>query len=247
MNSRIAEELLLKNLPVAMTTSNEIPAGAIQFKQDARGCVVSLFTAASHGKIAVVDAQTTGCMGGQIGMGFCDQFQGPPGGIDYFLSTGRGEGYPEGECYKKTPELAKAFVDELPTTVLSEKYVIFSPLEAINADSNPPLLVSFVVNVDQLSALIVLANYDRATNDNAAVQFAAGCHSIFLLPLAESKMQIPKAIIGLTDVTARPFVDADKLSFTVPWSMFQEMENNIEGSFLEKHDWKKVRERIAKG
>ncbi len=247
MNSRIAEELLLKNSPVVMSTSNEIPAGAIQFKQGARGCVVSLFTAASHGKTAVVDAETTGCMGGSIGMGFCDQFPDIPGGMEYFLSTGYGEGYREGEGYKKTPELAKAFMDELPATVNSEKYVVFSPLEAIDADSNPPLLVSFIVNVDQLSALIVLANYGRVTNDNAAVQFAAGCHSIFLLPLAESKKPLPKAIIGLTDVTARPFVEADKLSFTVPWSMFQEMENNVEGSFLEKHDWKKVKERIAKG
>jgi hypothetical protein len=28
------------------------------------------------------------------------------------------------------------------------------------------------------------------------------------------------------------------LSFAVPWRMFEEMEDNVEGSFLQKETWK---------
>jgi hypothetical protein len=38
-------------------------------------------------------------------------------------------------------------------------------------------------------------------------------------------------------------VDKDLLSFAVPYKMFLEMENNVEGSFLEKEEWQGVRER----
>ncbi len=107
------------------------------------------------------------------------------------------------------------------------------------------MLVSFLVNPDQLSALVVLANYDRATNDNVKIEFGAGCHSLFLFPYQEIDKPDPKAVIGVVDITARPYVDPDMLSFTVPWNMFLDMEENIPGSFLEKKDWAKVRERIS--
>jgi hypothetical protein len=114
----------------------------------------------------------------------------------------------------------------------------------VDPETDPPLLVSFLVAPDQLSALVVLANYGRPTSDNIIAPFGAGCHTLFLIPYNESLRDSPRAVIGITDVSARPFVDSDLLSFTVPWKMFVEMEENIPGSFLEKHDWKKVRERI---
>ncbi len=244
MKSRIAEELKLRLSPVAITLSDEKPVGALQFAEGRWGCVIAMFSAAARGKTAAFDRATVGCQGGTTGLGFCDEFPGPPGGIEYFLSTGRGEGYPEGEAYKKTPEHAKAFVDQLPTTVIPTKYVIFKPLGSIDPQVEPPLLVSFLANPDQLSALVVLANYDRLTSDNVIIPFGAGCHSIFLLPFAESQKEQPKAVVGITDVTARSYMEPDLLSFTVPWKMFQTMEANVPGSFLEKNDWKKVRERL---
>ncbi|MHB9035474.1 MAG: DUF169 domain-containing protein [Armatimonadota bacterium] len=245
MKSKLALELKLRYSPVAILLSNEKPEGAIQFKEGTWGCTVALFASAARGKTAAMDYNTTTCGGGRIGLGFCDEFEGPPGGIEYFLSTGRGEGYPEGECYKKTPELAKAFVDALPKRKISSEYVIFKPLDAIDPTVETPVLVSLLANPDQLSALIVLANYDRATNDNVKIEFGAGCHSIFLIPFDEVQKDEPKAILGVTDITARPYVDPDLFSFTIPYAMFNEMEANIPGSFLEKNDWKKVRERIS--
>jgi len=244
MHSRIADELKLRYQPVALLLSNEKPAGALEFKEGRWGCVVAMFTSAARGKTAVFSADTCGCGGGKIGLGFTDQYDHIPGGIEYFLSTGRGEGYPEGEAYLKTPELAADFAENLPKTCIPTKYVVVKPLEEIDPEKEKPVLIVLYAEPDQLSALVVLANYGRPGTDNVIIPFGAGCHTVCLIPFAESKKEMPKAVVGITDISARPMVDPDVLSFTVPWSMFLEMENNVPGSFLEKEAWKKVRERI---
>jgi hypothetical protein len=62
--------------------------------------------------------------------------------------------------------------------------------------------------------------------------------------LAESKKSQPRAIIGMLDISARPFLDADLLSFSLPVEMFNNMEANIPGSFLDKKEWLNLSKRI---
>jgi len=104
--------------------------------------------------------------------------------------------------------------------------------------------IVFYVNPDQLSALVVLANYGRPTSDNVIIPFAAGCQTACLIPCDESSHEKPRAVVGMTDISARPVIDADLLSFSVPFSLFKEMEGNIPGSFLDKEAWHKVAKRI---
>ena len=244
MESVIARELKLRCRPVAIVFTDRKPDPALQFKKGRWACVISMLTAAAKGKTAVFDRETCGCGGGMIGLGLSDTFDHVPGGIEYFLSTGRGEGYREGEAFKKTPELARTFVDQLPTDNIPYDYVVFKPLGLVDAESERPEVVCFLCNADQVSALVVLANYGRPGGDNVIVPFGAGCHTICLLPYRESQQERPRAVVGLTDVAARPFVEADLLSFAVPFKMYQEMEANVPGSFLEKESWKKVSDRI---
>jgi uncharacterized protein (DUF169 family) len=244
MQSRIAEELKLGYKPVALLFADEKPEGALEFKQGTWGCVVAMFSAAARGKTAAFSAETCGCGGGRIGLGFTDSYDHVPGGIEYFLSTGRGEGYPEGEAYVKTPEIARSFVEQLPRTLIPAKYVIAKPLDEVDPASKKPELVIFFCEPDQLSALVVLANYGRAGGDNVIIPFGAGCHQTCLIPYDQSRKDMPKAVVGVTDISARPMVDPNVLSFTVPFAMFEEMEANVPGSFLEKDAWKKVRARI---
>lgn len=244
MESIIAKELKLRYRPVALLFADEKPEGALEFKEGRWGCVVAMFTAAARGKTAVFSKETCGCGGGKIGLGFTDDYGHVPGGIEHFLSTGRGEGYPEGEGYVKTPEIAHDFVENLPRTCIPAKYVVVRPLDEVNIEQEQPQLVVFFCEPDQLSALIVLANYGRPGGENVIIPFGAGCHTVCLIPYAQSKNELPKAVVGVTDISARPMVDPNVLSFTVPFVMFQEMEANVPGSFLEKEAWKKVRARI---
>lgn len=243
MESRLVKELRLRYEPVAVLLSNEKVEGALQSKEGQWSCTIPLMLAAAKGKTSVFERKTTGCIGGKVGLGF-GQYPNYPGGIEYFLSVGK-SGLFEGEGYKKNPELGADFVDCLPITDIPYQYVIFKPLSQIDASKEIPELIVFYVNTDQLSALTVLANYNRLGNENVMIPFSSGCQSIFLLPYAEGQKENPRAVVGLTDITVRPMVEPGMLSFSVPYKMYLEMEENIVNSFLEKEIWHKVTARMG--
>lgn len=244
MKSEISSRLKLRYYPIAIVFTDEKPADALEFLEGRRGCVVAMLTAAAKGRQAVFSRRTYGCPGGIVGLGFGNSHNNFPGGFDYFLSTGRGEGYPEGEGYKKSPDLVKSFQEVLPYTNLPYQYVAFKPLSMVDPMKEEPKIVVFYANPDQLSALVVLANYGRPNNDNVIMPFGAGCHSVCLIPWHEASQPRPRAVVGMTDISARPYIDSDLLSFSVPYSMFREMEENVPGSFLDKHAWQKVAQRL---
>ena len=242
--SRIAEELKLAFAPVAVIFTEEKPDGALQFAEGRWGCVIAMLTAAAKGRTAAIDRKTCGCPGGRVGLGF-GGFD-PERGIEYFLSTGRGEGFPEGEGYRKTPELAKTFVEDLPVADIPFTYIVFKPLSEVDPAKDTVREVVFYVNPDQLTALIVLVNYGQAAGrEHVIIPASAGCQSIGVIPYREALSEHPRAVVGMTDVSARPFVPPDILTFTVPFALYQEMENNVPGSFLEKPAWAKVKARIG--
>ncbi len=70
MHSRIADELKLRFDPVAVIFTDTKPEGAVEFKEGARGCVISLFGAAARGRTAAICRKTVGCLGGVVGLGF---------------------------------------------------------------------------------------------------------------------------------------------------------------------------------
>ncbi|ACV61079.1 protein of unknown function DUF169 [Desulfofarcimen acetoxidans DSM 771] len=262
MKSKIAEAIGLKTKPVAILLSNAKPEDAMQFKEGRWGCVAAMFTAAAmKGKSAVFDRKTYGCPGGGVGLGFGNLYLDFPGGFDYFLSIGNPEfcntelgknivrimqSLKDGEAYKKTPELVKSFVDWLPITEVPAEYVIFKPLSEVKEDETPEV-VTFLVTADQLSAMVVLANYDRKGSENVMIPFAAGCHNFFLVPYNEGKSDLPRAVVGMTDISVRKHMPKDMLSFAMPYKRFLEMEDNVEGSFLQRHCWLEVLPRNNSG
>jgi hypothetical protein len=63
-------------------------------------------------------------------------------------------------------------------------------------------------------------------------------------PYLEKASTRPRAVIGLFDVSARPFVPENALSFSVPMNKFERMVRNMEESFLTTDSWKAVHRRI---
>ena len=82
--------------------------------------------------------------------------------------------------------------------------------------------------------------------ENVIIPWAAGCQTIGILPYREAKSAKPRAVVGLTDISARKYVrtllGSEYLSFAMPWEMFLEMERNVAGSFLERHVWLSLQE-----
>lgn len=242
-SSILFNELKLKYLPVAIILADELPEGAASLKpsKEAHGCSLSALRAAAKGETIYVSKETPGCPGMKSGMGFTD-IPNIPGGIEYFLSCGRGEGFPKGERLKKTPEVAKSYYDRLPKAVMDNKYVIFKPLD--KSDKDKATLVTFLVNPDQLSALITLRDYESDALDTAYMPMSSGCSTIVKIPLAEMKKENPRAIIGLADIFARPLFDAEILSFTVSYKEFERMESYANDCFFQAETWDGVKERL---
>jgi len=268
MESRIAQAIETKHPPIALIWSDVKPEGAMQFHEGKWGCVMWLAASAAKGRPAVCDAVTFGCIGGGVGMGFGDRYKSFPGseeGFCHFLSSGiegwaggaavaemvkpflPGETYDNfihGERYIRSPELVKRFLKALPITQIPKRYVVFRPLADVDPAQEPPQTVIFFANPDELSALVVLANYGRGDNENVIIPFAAGCQTIGIYPYREADTVRPRAVVGLTDLSARvcirkPLGD-NLLSFAMPFALFREMEANVEGSFLKRHTWQEL-------
>ncbi|UCG83789.1 MAG: DUF169 domain-containing protein [Dehalococcoidia bacterium] len=269
MKSVIAEAIGLKYEPVAILLTNQKPANAVQFKEGKFSCVMFMLAAAVRGRQAVFDRKTFGCPGGGVGLGFGNQYKNFPGGEEafcYFLSSGNKDWEPGmqvaetakpfisdklydelvyGEKYLKTPELVMKFIECLPITDVPFEYVVFKPLGQVEEGEKPETVV-FLVDMDQLSALVVLASYERESNEAVIIPQAAGCQTIGIYPFNEALCEHPRAVVGLTDISARVQIKRqlkdDVMSFAVPLSMFQEMEANVPGSFLERNTWKELME-----
>jgi|GEM_PF-1978688 hypothetical protein len=127
-------------------------------------------------------------------------------------------------------------------TRLEISQFLFKPLTDLDPMREQPQVIVFLADPDQLSALVVLTNYGGHNELNVIVPFVAGCRQIGIFPYREARSERPRAVIGLTDLSARKNLkkqlDRNVLSFAVPWRMFEEMEDNVEGSFLQKETWR---------
>jgi uncharacterized protein (DUF169 family) len=269
MESTIAKAIGLKYQPVALLWASEKPEGAMQFSEGKWGCVMWLAVSAAKGKPAVADQKTFGCVGGGVGLGFGNQYLNFPGGEEgfcHFLSSGNvgrpggselaeqirpfmtkesHDNFLHGERYIKSPELVHKFLDVLPMTDIPEAYVVFKPVADIDPLKEKPQTIIFFANPDQLSALVVLANFGRDDNENVIIPYAAGCQTIGIYPYREAKSAKPRAVVGLTDLSARVYVrnqlgDPHLMTFAAPFALFEEMERNVPGSFLERHAWQNL-------
>jgi len=185
MQSQLSAALKLKYKPVAIVWSDQKPDNAMQFTEGKWGCIMWLAASAARGKAAVCDRKTFGCFGGGVGMGFGLQYKNFPGGeacFCHFLSSGNDQwetgrqaaeqvkpfmtreshdNFVHGERYFKNPELVQKFIDSLPMTDIPSENVVFKPLSDADSSRDAIQTVVFFANPDQLSALVILANYGR--------------------------------------------------------------------------------------
>lgn len=270
MKSEVAEAITLKTQPVALIWADKQPEQPIQFQPDAWGCVVTLFAAAAtRGATGVFDRHTFGCWGGGVGLGFGARYEGFPGGLDCFcrfLSSGNeaseqgrtvgtelkaqgfsrmAEDFLSGERYVKSPEVARRFVESLPMCDIPAQFVVVKPLDKVDPKEDVKS-VTFFVDPDALSALVILANYDNPDGENVIIPWAAGCQVLGIHAYRELKRERPRALVGMTDISARKHVRGtlgeNVLSFTAPWPLFQAMEGNVAGSFLERSTWRALQQ-----
>ena len=124
------------------------------------------------------------------------------------------------------------------------KYVIVKPLDQADPDKDDIKNVTFFIEPDGLSALVLLAGYGNPDKESVIVPWAAGCQVPGVFAYRELERKRPRGLVGLTDITARrnvrTILGKHVLSFTAPWPLFLEMEKNVEDSFLNRMTWKSL-------
>ncbi|MBP7274960.1 MAG: DUF169 domain-containing protein [Kiritimatiellae bacterium] len=198
-------------------------------------CFIGSLGPVRRGKPMAFEAGAVSCGGGQRYLGFAQE-RSP--NFNYFLSCGI-PGKLEGERYKKTPELVDEVMKHQLPFHAPGRYLVAKRWDALEADDDPEV-VMFFAPPDVLSGLFTLANFDEVEPDGVRAPFGAGCATIVYHPYHELRSTHPKAILGMFDVSARPYVRPDLLTFAAPWPKFLRMVGHMDESFLITKSWQKV-------
>ena len=203
-------------------------------------CVIGALSHVRKERSLCFDVNSVGCSGGKRYFGFTEEIM---PNFEYFLSCGI-PGKLEGERYKKTPELVKETMKHLTAFKAPARFIVFKRWDMLEKSDDPEVVV-FFAQPDVLSGLFTLANFDNAEPNGVFAPFGSGCSTIVQYPYLEKNSNRPRGVIGMFDVSARPFVPKDVLTFSVPMNKFATMIENMEESFLITKSWGKVQARIG--
>jgi uncharacterized protein (DUF169 family) len=229
------------NLPIVFFYTDEKSKIKSLQSPKKRHCMIHQITDVLNGKSIYFDIDTIICEGGKRHLGFTQTLR---QNFEYFLSCGI-PGKMEGERYKKSPDLVKKHLENQPSFKAPGEYIIFKKWDKIDENDQPSIVI-FFAKPDILVGLFTLANFDELDANAVIAPFGSGCGSIVYHPYKELQSQNPRAIIGMFDVSARPYVPSNILTFAVPFSKFTRMINNMEESFLTTKSWDIIKKRIRK-
>ncbi len=203
-------------------------------------CIIAALREVRQGRSLAFDVDSIGCAGGKRYAGFAREIR-PE--FEYFLSCGI-PGKMEGERYKKTPELVRQSMEYAPPFSAPAKHIVFKRWDRLDESDRPDVAI-FFATADIIAGLFTLANYDEAEPNGVFAPFGSGCSSIIQYPYLERESKRPRAVIGLFDISARPFVGTSELAFSVPVNKLQRMVDNAEESFLITGSWRAIQKRIS--
>ncbi len=202
-------------------------------------CVIADLGAVRKGESVCFNASSLGCPGAKRYFGFSQTLM---PGFEYFLSCGI-PGKLEGERYKKSPEIVLEMMKNAHVFVALKQFIVFKRWDHLEEEDAPEAVI-FFARPDVLSGLFTLSGFDESDPHALMAPFCAGCASIVQYPCLEQAKEHPRPVLGMFDVSARPWVQKDVLSFAVPMKKLTGMVENMEESFLITRSWAKVQARI---
>lgn len=227
-------------LPIAFYYTDELSNHGKMNTPSKAHCMMCELIKVQKGKSVYFEKETTMCAGGKRYIGFSDTIR---DNFEYFLSYGI-PGELKGERYKKNPEIVEKSMLNIKPLKAPHKYIVFKRWDKLD-EHDEPAVVIFFAKPDVLAGLFTLANYDEVMSDGVIAPFGSACSTIVNYPYFEINSKFPRAVLGTFDVSARPFVEPNTLSFAVPLSKFIRMINNMDESFLITGSWNKLRSRMS--
>lgn len=202
--------------------------GRFEPYKDATSCIFAHFKLLKKGKSIRVTKEQFGC--GGAGKWLCG------------LQTRCREEYvrflADEEGLKADHDLMRQWLEYVKPYQQQHPNLFISPL--VDEEYENLKTVSFIVNPDQLSILMIGAQLFSSPTDPEPVisPFGSGC---MLLVASFRDLGIPRAIIGGTDMAMRRYLPPDKLIFTVTKPMYERLCSIGKGSYLEKSFYSEFR------
>ncbi len=227
-------------LPITFYYTNEESHARLVKPGTVPRCVIGALQNVRKGESYCFDAESIGCFGGKRYLGFAQKLR---PNFEYFLSCGI-PGEMEGERYKKSPEIVLELMKKQPSFKAPAKYIVFKRWDKLE-ESDDPDVVIFFSKPDVISGLFTLSGFDESEPNGVIAPFGAGCASIIQNPYLEKTSNRPRGFLGMFDISARPYVSPNELTFAAPINKFSTMVYNMDESFLTTESWKKVQKRIS--
>jgi len=184
-------------------------------------CLFAYFKKFTNGKSIILTRENYGC--GGAGKWLCDVQTRSDQEYVEFLADDEG--------LKASHELMRKWLKHSQPYHQEHGYLVFGPLKESAYEYLKT--VSFLINPDQLSMLMIGAQYYSSPDDPPPVisPFGSGCMQ--LVSLFED-FSVPQAIIGGTDMAMRRYLPADIMIFTVTRPMFELLCQLDSQSYLER-------------
>jgi hypothetical protein len=225
-------------LPISIFFS-DVDAQGVTMTTESGPCIVDMLPRVREGETLSFSAESRICGGARRYLGFTAGVDMP--NFEYFLSYGI-PGKLEGERYKKSPELVRESAGYSPSFGAPKRFIVFKRWDKLSKSDEPEIVV-FLAGLDVIAGLFTLANFDEAEPNAVICPFGSGCSSMVYHPYLELRSPRPRCVLGMFDISARPCVGENMLSFAIPFPKFQRMVDNMSESFLTTDSWKELRKR----
>ncbi len=193
-------------------------------------CFFSCYENWQRGESICISGNGASCRGGGYWVG----------GVEFTSRDDLADFLAQREGLKSSPELMKRWLDSQKPYKIEHRYVVIGPLRDEQYDYLRT--ITFFVNPDQLSLLLLGTEYQNASVDihPAVTAFGSGCGQLAAL-FRNFDPDTPKAIIGATDIAMREHLPPDILALTVNKPMYGQLCELDQNSFLYKPFWKRLR------
>ena len=231
--------LRLRTFPLGLHYTPSPPGDAVSPREPGQGCIMPLIFAAAKGKTAAFGPRSSGWPCSAFYLGFTDWIF---PGIEQFLSCGP---FPGRECerFVRTPQQVSDYLKSLRFSAPNQCVAVFKPLELFTPQE-PPQVVIFFANPDQLSGLVFLLHFNAPeARDLVETRFASACAAAATLPLAHARTGARKAVWGMHDISARARLPRDLMTLAMPYFLLEELHALAPESFLATSHWRTIAQR----
>ncbi|MBQ7702510.1 MAG: DUF169 domain-containing protein [Candidatus Methanomethylophilaceae archaeon] len=239
---RLSDILRLENHAVAIYREKTLPEDAF-VPQNGHCTLPSLFVRCTRlgGKCAA-DSAHSPCHGSKSGFGF--------GGMgSRQRSAWSASTVPEevrenmahkssGMSFFKDADIAMLQLEPIKDYGDGSDVIVFQDLDDAIDQDKPIEVVAFLVDPSRLAVLQQLAAFSKTTPGPAVIMpYGHACQQVYAIPRGEGESDDPHAVVGMTDLYARRYIDKDKMSFAVPYKLYKRMVDDIDSSFLMKEKY----------